>query len=32
MAQEPISRFPVPELAELPEDIRLTIEKVQEKA
>ena len=28
----PISRFPVPELAELPDDIRLLIETIQEKS
>lgn len=32
MTQDSISRFPVPDLAGLPEDIRQTIEKVQEKA
>lgn len=32
MQQSPISRFPVPELASLPEDIRARIEAVQEKA
>ena len=32
MADQTISRFPVPELAELPEDIRQRIEAVQEKA
>lgn len=28
----PISRFPVPELAELPDDIRALIETIQEKS
>ncbi len=32
MSHEPLSRFPVPELSELPEDIRQIIEKVQAKA
>ncbi len=32
MVQTPISRFPVPSLADLPEDIRETIVAVQEKA
>ena len=32
MADQPISRFPVPDLADLPEDIRQRIEAVQEKA
>lgn len=32
MTQYPISRFPVPRLADLPEDIRARIEAVQEKA
>ena len=32
MSAKPISRFPVPKLADLPEDIRLRIEGVQEKA
>jgi uncharacterized peroxidase-related enzyme len=32
MTNQPISRFPVPELAELPDDIRERIEAVQEKA
>lgn len=31
MSQQPISRFPVPELASLPEDIRTKIVAVQEK-
>lgn len=32
MADHPISRFPVPELADLPDDIRELIEAVQEKS
>ncbi|VVE88417.1 peroxidase-related enzyme [Pandoraea bronchicola] len=32
MSQPPISRFPVPDLAALPEDIRARIDEVQEKA
>lgn len=32
MSQEPISRYPVPELNSLPEDIRKRIEEVHEKA
>ncbi|NDY93762.1 peroxidase-related enzyme [Ideonella livida] len=32
MTQHPISRFPVPELADLPEDIRTRILAVQEKS
>lgn len=32
MSQPPISRFPVPELASLPADIRARIDEVQEKA
>ena len=32
MTEPPISRFPMPELAELPEDIRERILKVQEKS
>ena len=32
MTDQPISRFPVPELAELPEDIRLRIEAIAEKS
>lgn len=32
MSQPPISRFPVPELAGLPADIRARIDEVQEKA
>lgn len=32
MRQSPISRFPVPDLATLPADIRARIEQVQEKA
>ncbi|VVD78753.1 peroxidase-related enzyme [Pandoraea terrigena] len=32
MSQPPISRFPVPDLAALPADIRARIEEVQEKA
>ena len=32
MAQQPVSRFPVPELDSLPDDIRERIEAVQEKA
>ncbi|MCP4389381.1 MAG: peroxidase-related enzyme [Gammaproteobacteria bacterium] len=32
MADQPISRFPVPDLADLPEDIRQRINEVQEKA
>lgn len=32
MTDYPISRFPVPELSELPEDIRTLIEEVQEKS
>ena len=32
MSEHTISRFPVPELAELPEDIRSRIETVQEKS
>jgi uncharacterized peroxidase-related enzyme len=32
MSNQPISRFPVPELAELPDDIRERIEGVQEKS
>ena len=32
MSDQSISRFPVPELAELPEDIRSRIETVQEKS
>lgn len=31
-AEQPISRFPVPELADMPEDIRTRIEAVQEKS
>lgn len=32
MSEKPISRFPVPELNNLPEDIRETIQDVQEKS
>ncbi len=32
MAEHPISRFPVPELSELPDDIRELIEAVQERS
>lgn len=32
MSEHPISRFPVPELADLPDDIRQMIEEVQEKS
>lgn len=32
MSDQPISRFPVPELKDLPEDIRSRIEAVQEKS
>ena len=32
MSDKPISRFPVPELSELPDDIRELIESVQEKS
>lgn len=32
MSEKPISRFPVPEIADLPDDIRETILKVQEKS
>jgi len=32
MTERPISRFPVPELADLPDDIRELIETVQEKS
>ncbi len=32
MSDHPISRFPVPDLSELPDDIRLMIETVQEKS
>jgi uncharacterized peroxidase-related enzyme len=32
MSSAPISRYPVPELADLPEDLRLRILAVQEKA
>jgi uncharacterized peroxidase-related enzyme len=32
MSDHPISRFPVPELADLPDDIRQMIETVQEKS
>lgn len=32
MSEQPISRFPVPKLAELPADIRARIEEVQQKA
>ena len=32
MSEHPISRFPVPELSELPDDIREMIETVQEKS
>ena len=32
MSDKPISRFPVPELSELPDDIRELIEQVQEKS
>ena len=32
MSEHPISRFPVPELSELPDDIRELIETVQEKS
>ena len=32
LAQTPISRYPVPELDEMPEDIRTRILKVQEKS
>jgi uncharacterized peroxidase-related enzyme len=31
MSESPISRFPVPELADLPEDIREQIVQVQER-
>src|SRR5512141_3318118 len=32
MSNQPISRYPVPQLADLPPDVRERIEKVQEKA
>lgn len=32
MTTPPISRFPVPKLADLPEDVRIRIESVQEKS
>jgi uncharacterized peroxidase-related enzyme len=32
MSEHPISRFPIPELAEMPDDIREMIEAVQEKS
>ena len=32
MSDKPISRFPVPELADMPDDIRELIEQVQEKS
>ncbi len=32
MSDQPISRFPVPELSEMPDDIRELIEQVQEKS
>jgi uncharacterized peroxidase-related enzyme len=32
MADTPISRFPVPELDQLPEDVRSSIEAVQEES
>ena len=32
MSEHPISRFPVPQLSELPDDIREMIETVQEKS
>lgn len=32
MSQKPVSRFPVPEIAEMPEDIRARILAVQEKS
>ena len=32
MTSKPISRFPVPELADLPEDIRVKLVAVQDKA
>ena len=32
MAAKPISRYPVPQLSELPQDVRSRIEQVQEKA
>ncbi|AVO37103.1 peroxidase-related enzyme [Pukyongiella litopenaei] len=32
MSDQPISRFPVPDLADLPDDIRARIEAVQEKS
>ena len=32
MADQPISRFPVPELKNLPEDIQQRINEVQEKS
>ena len=32
MSRHAVSRFPVPELSELPEDIRARIAQVQEKA
>ena len=32
LSQSPVSRYPVPSLAEMPEDIRARIEKVQEKS
>ena len=32
MAEQPISRYPVPKLEEMPDDIRARIEAVQEKA
>ncbi|MCE9640050.1 MAG: peroxidase-related enzyme, partial [Betaproteobacteria bacterium] len=32
MSNQPISRYPVPKLADLPADVRSRIEKVQEKA
>ena len=32
MSAHPVSRYPVPKLADLPQDIRSRIEAVQEKA
>jgi hypothetical protein len=32
MSEHPISRFPIPELADMPDDIREMMEAVQEKS
>ena len=32
MSEHPISRFPIPELADMPDDMREMIEAVQEKS